>query len=167
MFVEKDKVVTIEYTLKDDKGVVIDSSSPADGREGSGPLAYLHGHGNILPALEADIAGRKVNESIQSVISPENGYGVYDQARVMQVNREQIGGVDSIEIGMELQSEDEQGNGVIFCVTAVEGDTITLDANHDLADVELHFDVKVVGIREALAEELEHGHVHGPGGHHH
>lgn len=160
MKVADNKVVVIDYTLTDNSGTVIDSS------EGAGPLAYLHGADNIIPGLEAALLGKEAGDKVQASIEPANAYGERHEALKQEVPAELFSGVDNVEVGMQFQSETDQGP-VLVTVVAVNDETITVDGNHPLAGVHLNFDVEVREVREASAEELEHGHVHGEGGHHH
>jgi FKBP-type peptidyl-prolyl cis-trans isomerase SlyD len=155
-----DRVVLIHYTLKDDAGAVIDSSSGAD------PLAYIQGHGNLVAGLEKALEGKKDGDTVAVSVSPADGYGKYDAALIQRVPKRSLQGSGEIKKGMQFQGQTPDGMR-LFTVTAVVGDMITLDGNHPLADKTLHFDVDIVSVREATAEELEHGHVHGAGGHHH
>lgn len=154
------KVVSIHYTLTREDGTVLDSSSGGD------PLAYLHGHGNIIPGLETALEGKVEGDKLQVSIEPEQGYGVRDERLVQVVPRSAFKGIESVEPGMRFQAQGPEGSRSVV-VTDVATDVVTIDANHPLAGVTLHFDVEVSGIREATEEELAHGHVHGPGGHHH
>jgi len=149
-------VVTIHYTLKDDADKVIDSSS------GGEPLAYLHGHGNIVAGLERELAGKSVGERLTVRVPAAEGYGEYDRALVQKVPRRALKGIANLKIGMRLQA----GHQAVT-VTHIAGDMVTLDGNHPLAGQNLNFDVEITGVRPATEEELSHGHVHGSGGHHH
>ena len=149
-------VVTIHYTLKDDADKVIDSSS------GGEPLAYLHGHGNIVSGLERELAGKDVGERLTVRVSAAEGYGEYDRALVQKVPRRALKGIANLRVGMRLQA----GHQAVT-VTHIAGDMVTLDGNHPLAGQNLNFDVEITAIRPATEEELAHGHVHGSGGHHH
>ncbi len=160
MEITADRVVTIHYTLKDDKGAVIDSSSGGD------PLAYIQGHGNLVAGLEKALEGKQDGNAVAVVVPPAEGYGVRDESLIQRVPKRSLQGSGEIKKGMQFQARTEDGMR-LFTVVAVMGDMVTLDGNHPLADQTLHFDVEVVGVREATAEELEHGHVHGVGGHHH
>lgn len=160
MQIANDVVVSIEYTLTDDQGNVIDSSA------GGEPLAYLHGAGNIIPGLEAALEGKAVGDAFKISIAPADGYGEKNESMLQQVPREMFQGVDVIEAGMQFHAQTDHGMQVIT-VTAVESDLVTVDGNHPLAGQNLHFDVKVLEVRAPSSEELEHGHVHGTGGHHH
>jgi FKBP-type peptidyl-prolyl cis-trans isomerase SlyD len=160
MAITQDSVVTIHYTLRDDEGQVIDSSSSGE------PLAYLHGHGNLVPGLERELTGKNTGDKLSVKVSPTDGYGEFDKALVQRVPRRALKGLKNINVGMRLHAQTPQGPQAVT-VTQIVGDMVTLDGNHPLADQTLHFDVQVVGVREATTEELEHGHVHGAGGHHH
>ncbi len=146
-------VVSIHYTLKDDDGVVIDSSSGGD------PLTYLHGAGNIIPGLEKELTGKSVGSSCTVVVSPEEGYGVKSDDLVQTVPLSAFEGVEKVEPGMQFQVQGPNGAQVIM-VTAVEGEEVTIDGNHPLASKTLHFEVSVENVRDATPEELDHGHVH-------
>lgn len=160
MKVAENMVVLIDYTLTDNDGDVIDSS------EGAGPLAYLHGAGNIIPGLEAALLGKEAGDDVKASIEPENAYGERQEEMKQDVPKELFGGVDNIEVGMQFQSETDQGPVMVTVVTIGE-EMITVDGNHPLAGVHLNFDVTIREVREPSEEELEHGHVHGEGGHHH
>jgi FKBP-type peptidyl-prolyl cis-trans isomerase SlyD len=155
-----DRVVTIHYTLKNDSGSVIDSSA------GGEPLAYIQGHGNLVSGLEKALEGKHDGATLVVAIPPAEGYGVRNEALIQRVPKRSLQGSGEIKKGMQFQARTDDGMR-LFTVTAVVGDMVTLDGNHPLADQTLHFDVAVVGVREATTEELEHGHVHGAGGHHH
>jgi FKBP-type peptidyl-prolyl cis-trans isomerase SlyD len=153
-------VVLIHYTLKDDDGKVIDSS------DGGEPLAYIQGHGNLVPGLEKALEGRKDGDTVAVTLPPAEGYGTRNEALLQRVPKRSLQGSGEIRKGMQFQAQTDEGLRV-FTVTAVVGDMVSLDGNHPLADQTLHFDVEIVSVRAATAEELEHGHVHGAGGHHH
>jgi FKBP-type peptidyl-prolyl cis-trans isomerase SlyD len=160
MQIAQDKVVMIHYTLRNDAGEVLDSSS------GGEPLAYLHGQGNIIPGLEKALEGRQTGDSLSVSVEPAEGYGVRDDRLVQQVPRRQFGGAN-VQPGMQFHAQTSQGQARVVTVMRIVGDMVTVDGNHPLAGQSLHFDVEVTGVRDASSEELEHGHVHGPGGHHH
>ena len=153
-------VASFNYTLTNDAGEVLDSS---EGRE---PLAYLHGKGNIVSGLEKEMTGKKVGDKFNVKVKPEEGYGVHNPALVQVVPREAFRGVDKLEAGMQFRAESDRGPMMVV-VTAVQGDTVTVDGNHPLAGATLHFAIEITEVREASVEEVLHGHVHGPGGHHH
>jgi FKBP-type peptidyl-prolyl cis-trans isomerase SlyD len=159
MQISKHKVVTMDYTLRDDQGTVIDSS------EGKEPLAYIQGIGNIIPGLEQALEGKEQGESLSVRIAPEEAYGDRDETLLQAVPRKMFD-VEDIEVGMQFQTQSEGGAQVVTVVSVTEED-VTVDANHPLAGVPLNFDVTVVQVRDASDEELDHGHVHGAGGHDH
>jgi FKBP-type peptidyl-prolyl cis-trans isomerase SlyD len=158
--ISADKVVLIHYTLKDDAGAVIDSSA------GGEPLAYIQGHGNLVAGLEKALEGQKDGSKLAVSVDPAEGYGKHDPGLIQRVPKRSLQGSGEIKKGMQFQGRTDDGMR-LFTVTGVMGDMVTLDGNHPLADKTLHFDVQVVGVRDATTEELEHGHVHGAGGHHH
>jgi FKBP-type peptidyl-prolyl cis-trans isomerase SlyD len=160
MQVQKNKVVAIDYKLTGTDGKTIDSS------ENQGPLYYIQGIGNLIPGLESALEGKKAGDSLKVKIDAKDGYGERNESLCQAVPRAQFESTEGLEIGMQFEVETEQGE-IVVAVTKIEGDTVTVDGNHPLAGMELHFDVTVKEIRDASAEELAHGHVHGPGGHHH
>jgi FKBP-type peptidyl-prolyl cis-trans isomerase SlyD len=159
--VEKDKVVLMHYTLKNDAGDIIDSS------DGGDPLPFLQGHGNIIPGLESSLEGCKVGEKLEVSIEPEEGYGLRMKDAIQEIPSSALQGVEEVKVGMQLQSQDKDGNAFLVSVTKIEDDKITVDGNHPLAGQTLHFSVSIESIRDAEAEELSHGHVHADGQHHH
>ncbi len=160
MQITQDAVVSIHYTLTDDEGKTLDSSA------GGEPLAYLHGNGNLIPGLERELDGKVAGERFSVKVAPEDGYGEYDKELVQRIPRRALKGVGNIHVGLQLQAQSEQGSRAVV-VTQVVGDMVTIDANHPLAGQHLNFEVEVTDVRLATEEELSHGHVHGPGGHHH
>lgn len=154
-------VVEFNYTLKDNEGNVIDQSPAGQ------PLAYLHGHQNIIPGLESQLAGKTVGDKFTATINPADAYGEFDDAAVQEVPRDNFQGVDNIQPGMQFQSQTDDGQVMLVTVRDVQDDMVIVDANHPLAGKTLHFDVEVTNVRDASAEELQHGHAHGAGGHHH
>lgn len=160
MQITKHQVVSIHYTLKDDEGNLVDSS------EGSEPLVYLHGESNIIPGLEVALEGKSVGDDLSVRVAPQDGYGERDDSRQETVPADMFGGQE-VTVGAQFHAEDDNGGGITVTVVAVNDEGVVIDANHPLAGLHLNFDVKVVDIRGASAEEIEHGHVHGEGGHHH
>jgi len=158
--VQNGVVVSMEYTLKIN-GEVIDSS------EGQDPLEFLTGHGNIISGLEREMIGMKVGDSKDVVVPPADGYGDYDEEAYLDVPKNQFPKDMEVEEGLELTVRDDSGQGRYARIESVEGETVRLNFNHPLAGDELHFSVKVVNLREPTSEELDHGHVHQDGGHHH
>lgn len=160
MVIAQDKVVLIHYTLTNEAGETLDSSS------GGAPLAYLHGQGNIISGLEKALDGKQAGDKLNVRVEPADGYGVRDDGLVQQVPRRQFGGAN-LKPGMQFHAQSAQGHARVVTVTRIVGDMVTVDGNHPLAGEVLNFDVEVAEVRDATHEELEHGHVHGPGGHHH
>ena len=156
MKIASNAVVSIHYTLKNAEGEVLDSS------EGANPLNYLHGAGNIIPGLEKSLEGKLTGDELTAVVSPEEGYGVRDDALMQSVPRSAYGDVSNIEVGMRFTAETDQGP-VSMAVAAVDKENVVVDRNHPLAGMELHFAVSVASVRSATAEEIEHGHVHEAG----
>ena len=159
MTASANRVVTIDYTLTASDGSVLDSSKD------TGPFPYLHGHENIVPGLEAQLEGKEVGAHVAVTLQPEDAYGRRDEALMMTVPKERIPG-DALELGTEFAVKDPAGAHSIVRLVGIEDDTVTLDGNHPLADQVLTFDVTILEVRDAQPEELEHGHVHGPDGHH-
>ncbi|MBN8481809.1 MAG: peptidylprolyl isomerase [Xanthomonadales bacterium] len=153
-------VASFHYTLTNDAGEVLDSSQ---GRE---PLTYLHGASNIVPGLEAQMAGHVAGDRFAADVAATDGYGEHVPELVQIVPRAAFAGVDDLEVGMQFQAQTGQG-AIPVVVTAIEGDDVTVDGNHPLAGETLHFAIEIVEVREASVEEVLHGHVHGAGGHHH
>jgi FKBP-type peptidyl-prolyl cis-trans isomerase SlyD len=160
MQIAKDAVVTIHYTLKNDAGETLDSSAGGD------PLAYLQGNGNLVVGLENALEGKRVGDKVSVKVSPVEGYGEYDKALVQQVPRRSFKGIANVQVGMQFQVQSDHGPRAVT-VTNVVGDMVTVDGNHPLAGQNLNFDIEITDVRVATDEELSHGHVHGPGGHHH
>ena len=156
MQISKNKVAGIHYTLTDNSGNILDSSKGRD------PLYYIQGIGNLILGMEEGLEGKKKGDKFQIKVSPEKGYGVKDPNLMQQVPITAFGGQE-VKAGMKFSTN----QGHVVTVTEVSTETVTVDANHELAGVELNFDVEVMEVREATADEISHGHVHGPGGHHH
>ena len=161
MSISQNKVVTFHYQVVD-----VDSNEIIDSSEGGAPMVYLHGHQNIIPGLEKALEGKKAGDELEVTVVAADAYGVYSDERVQQVPMAAFEGVDQIEPGMAFTAQTEHGP-VSLIVTEVDETTVTVDANHPLAGKDLRFSVKVDAVRDASAEELAHGHVHGEGGHHH
>lgn len=159
MQVANNMAVSIHYTLTNDEGEVIDSSI------GSDALVYLHGKGNIISGLERELAGKAVGEQFTVRILAEDAYGEFMPERVQVIPRSMFEGIDHLEVGMQFHADVSEGPGIVSIVD-IDGDDITIDGNHPLAGMPLTFDVEIVDIRPATSEELDHGHVHGPGCHH-
>jgi FKBP-type peptidyl-prolyl cis-trans isomerase SlyD len=156
MQITKNKVAAIHYTLTDNKGTVIDTSAGRD------PLYYIHGNGNLIIGMEEGLEGKSKGDKFQLKIEPAKGYGEKDPEMVQQVPISAFGGQD-VKTGMKFSTN----QGGVVTVTEVGAESVTVDANHELAGVELNFEVEVIEVRDASSEEISHGHVHGAGGHHH
>jgi FKBP-type peptidyl-prolyl cis-trans isomerase SlyD len=159
--IAEQSVVSIHYTLTNDAGETLDTS---DGRE---PLVYLHGAQNIIPGLENELTGKSVGDSFDVTIQPEEAYGTVNPELVQTVPHSAFEGVEKVEPGMQFQARGDDGETQVITVTEVADSGVTVDGHHPLAGQVLNFSVRVDEIREATEEEIEHGHVHGPGGHHH
>ncbi|MEY2700862.1 MAG: peptidyl-prolyl cis-trans isomerase, FKBP-type [Pseudomonadota bacterium] len=161
MQIAPNTVVYIHYKLTDDQGELLDSS------EGQEPLAYIHGMGNIIRGLEAALTGRKTGDVLSVRVEPEDGYGERDPDLLQVVPVSAFEGVDEVVAGMRFHAEAQDGSVQEVTVVDVSDGDVTLDGNHPMAGVVLNFEVHVTDVREATPEELDHGHVHGAGGHHH
>jgi FKBP-type peptidyl-prolyl cis-trans isomerase SlyD len=154
------KVVTLHYTLTDNEGRVIDQSE-------DGSFAYLHGASNIIPGLENALSGKSAGEELSVAVSPEDAYGDRDESMLQQVPKNMFEDTSQIAVGTQFQAQGPNGEMLVVTVMEVQEEHVLVDGNHPLAGVELNFDVKIINVRDASAEEVEHGHVHGPEGHHH
>lgn len=161
MLIAVNKAVSIDYTLTNDAGEVIDSSA------GGAPMVYLHGAGNIIVGLEKALEGKRAGDELSVAIEPDEAYGEYSAELVATLGREMFEGVDELEVGMQFHASGPDGSMQIVTIRDLDGDEVTVDGNHPLAGQRLNFQVKVVDVRDAHAEEIAHGHVHGEGGHHH
>jgi FKBP-type peptidyl-prolyl cis-trans isomerase SlyD len=158
--VQKDSVVSLDYTLTLDNGQVVDSS---EGRE---PLDYLHGHGQLIPGLERELQGMEIGEEKNVTVSAAEGYGDKDPDALQVVPLEIFPSDMELAPGMGLQLQDGSGQVMEAVVVEVRSDGVLLDFNHPLAGETLHFNVKIVDVRPATAEELAHGHAHSAGHEH-
>lgn len=163
MQISKDKVVAVHYALDVD-GQAIDAS-------GDQPLVYLHGHGMMIPGFEKNLADLKAGDSYDFTVAASEGYGERREDAVMDLDRSifLIDGVMSTQVfvGAQLQLTNQDGHPLSGVVTEVTDEHVQMDFNHMLAGKDLHFTGSIESVREATAEEISHGHVHGPGGHHH
>ncbi len=158
--VATDKVVSINYVLTGDDGTELDRSGEGE------PLDYLHGHHNIVEGLEEALAGKEVGAKLTVRVPPAKGYGER-VGKPQQIPRSKFPKDVPVQKGMQFFTQGPKGEPIPVWVTKVMGPTVTIDMNHPLAGENLNFAVEVVAVRDATAEELEHGHVHGPHGHHH
>jgi len=157
LLIGENSVVTVNYTLTDDAGKVLDSS------DGSKPMVYLHGAGSIVPGLEKALVGKGAGESLKVRVEPAEAYGELIPDGIKTIERSAFEGVDVVEVGMAFDAEAPDGTEQHIVVTKVEDDAVTIDINHPLAGVTLNFDIKILSVREATKEELEHGHSHEDG----
>ena len=160
MQITRHTVATFTYRLTDDAGKLLDASEAGE------PMAYIHGTESIIPGLEQALEGHTSGDALKLRLPPSQAYGERDEDLVHEVSRDELPAEAEIEIGVQFHAESEDG-AHILTVVGIDGDSVRLDANHPLAGKALNFDVKVVSVRQATAEELTHGHAHGEGGHHH
>lgn len=165
MKIEKDRAVTLNFHLTDADGNVIDSS-----RE-TGPMPYLHGHGNLVPGVERALEGKQVGANFDVVVPPEDGYGMRDPQLDVEIPKDAFPQdvVDQMAPGVIFQGPHprDQRKMAMFTVAEVLDNDIRCSANHPLAGVTLYFNLEVIAIREGEVEEVAHGHIHGPGGYNH
>ncbi len=151
------RIVTFHYTLRDPSGRVLDTS------QGGEPITFLEGAGQIIDGLDEQLRFASVGEKPRVLVPAAKAYGLHDPAQVQRVKRTQLPVDGELKIGDSFQAGADRYAPVVT-VVAIEGDDVLLDANHPLAGVDLTFDVEITAAREATAEELSHGHAHGPGG---
>lgn len=160
MNVKEKAVVSIDYTLKDDAGAVLDTS---ENRE---PLSFLYGQGSIIPGLEKALEGKSPGDELAVSVTPEEGYGEYNEELVFSVGKDRFQDPSIIEVGSQVQAQTADGSVQVLTIKGVGDDEVTLDANHPLAGQTLHFEVAIADVREATSEEIDHGHPHnGEDGH--
>ena len=155
-------VVTLTFELFDADGVLLESTNE--------PITYLHGgHSGMLPKLEEALNLKQAGDAVSVDVEPEDGFGDYDPELVKLETADRL--PPEIEVGMQFEAhtsaDDEHGSGMVFTVTDIADGKVVLDGNHPWAGKRLRFDCRMIGVRPATAEEIEHGHVHGAGGHHH
>lgn len=160
MLIGNNCVVSINYILKNDSGTVMDESP-----EGQ-PLVYLHGVGGIIPGLETELTGKAIGSEFKVSITPEEAYGEHQPHLVQQVVRSQFPADIDLAVGMQFQAQTEGGPMPVI-ITEVSDESVTVDGNHPLAGLNLHFEGSIADVRDATEEEISHGHPHGPGGHEH
>lgn len=161
MKIIRNSAVTLKYEIRDRDGNLVERAA--------GPVTYLHGgHGGMFPKVEAALAGKEPGEKVREVLSPADAFGERDPALVRREPRAKFPG--KLRTGMTFEGElthGEHTHPVRFRVAGLDADEVTLDANHPLAGQTIEFRATVMDVRPATAEEIAHGHVHGPGGHHH
>ena len=153
------KVAFFHYTLTNDQGDVLDTSSGKD------PLGYVHGTGTIIPGLEEAMTGKSAGDSFKVSIEPKDAYGVHDQTLMQRVPRQMFPPNEELKQGMQFQADTENGQHVVTIIEVGESE-VTVDGNHPLAGVRLNFAIDIQNVRDATEEETSHGHAHGPGGAH-
>ncbi len=153
MKIENNRVASLAYQVKLEDGVVVDQSSV------EAPLDYLHGHNNLITGLERELEGKQAGDKFSATVAPDDAYGEHNDALVQRVPANVFQGVEQIEVGMRFLADTDQGP-IPVEVTEVDGDEVVVDGNHMLAGQTLTFDVEVVAVREATADEIEHGHIH-------
>tara|TARA_B100000029_G_scaffold418342_1_gene423333 strand:+ start:315 stop:803 length:489 start_codon:yes stop_codon:yes gene_type:complete len=159
--VENGKVAFVTYT-----GTFPDTGEVFDTNVGGQPLPFLVGYRNMIDGFEQEMMGAVVGQTRSFTLTPERAYGHRDDSAFQDIPRDQFPSDMEIEPGMVMAAHSDQGP-VQFTIAAVDGDTVRVDFNHQMAGKTLHFEVEVNSVRDASPEELAHGHVHGPGGHHH
>lgn len=161
MRITQHTAVSIDYRLTNDAGELLDQSSAG------APLVYLHGTSNLITGLETALEGKTTGDTFTVTIAPEDAYGAFQPELLGVLERSIFEGVDTLEVGMQFQAATADGSPQIVTIRALEGDQVTVDANHPLAGQQLTFTVTVLSVRAAEAAEIAHGHIHGAGGHHH
>lgn len=162
MKISKDKVAQIHYTLTNSNGDLLDTSLQRE------PLLYLHGHGSLIQGLENALEDKMKGDKFGVEIASVDAYGEYHEQLVQIVPKSGFQSEGGEELVEGIQVQVETNNGLtVGLVTNIEGEDVTLDLNHPLAGMDLMFEVEIVDVREATKEEIEHGHAHGAGGHHH
>ncbi len=160
MNIEKNSVVQMHYKLTNGEGKLLDSS---EGRE---PLTYLHGNKMLIPGLENQLEGKSVGNAFKAAVKADDAYGQKYDEMIHIVPKSNFNGDGELKAGLQIQIDTNEGKQMAI-VTKVEGENVTVDMNHPLAGMDLTFDVEILTIRKATQEEIDHGHVHGPGGHKH
>ena len=155
--VRKGRVISLDFILKDEQGEMLDQSEEGE------PLEYLHGSHDVIPGLEKALEGHKTGDHVRIAIPPADAYGEYEVSLVDEVSREQFPGIEDIQPGMQFQTQMDDGAPMIITIKTVDEDRIVVDGNHPLAGMTLVFEVDIIGVREASAEEMAHGHVHHDG----
>lgn len=170
MTISKNKVVSVNYHLSSH----LENEAPqlVEQTSTEHPFVFLFGVGQLHPDFELNLINKKVGDKFDFKIEPAKAYGLSDKEMIVKIPKEAFyvdGKFDEerVKEGEELMMNDADGNQLMGFVVKIEDTTVTMDFNHPLADHHLHFVGEILDIREATAEELDHGHVHGPGGHHH
>lgn len=158
MSLEPNKVVQIEYTLKDKEGNVLDSTQE------KGPFSFISGNNQIIPKLEEKIGEMLIGTEKKVELEPKEAYGEYQNQAVQTVKKDDFPDDAEIKPGMSYVANSPDGKQMPFVIKEVKEEDVVLDFNHPLAGKSLEFDVKLIDQRDATPEEISHGHVHGKGG---
>lgn len=159
MQIAMNTVVSITYELSDVDGNILESTSE--------PVTYLHGgYDNIFPKVEEELHGKKVGDTVTLALEPADVFGEYDE-ELVQIEPESAFPTDKLEVGMQFEGEDPTGDVVLYTITDIGDGKVVVDGNHPWAGERVNFKCTVADVRAATKEEINHGHVHGPGGHHH
>lgn len=159
MQIAMNTVVSMTYELRDSEGNVLESSAE--------PVSYLHGgYDNIFPRVEEEMHGKSVGDSIEVSLDPADAFGDYDE-ELVQIEPASAFPTKDLKVGMQFEGEDESGEIILYTVTDIQDGKVVVDGNHPWAGERVLFKATVTAVREAGQEEMAHGHVHGPGGHHH
>ncbi len=170
MIISEDKAVTVNYYLTASKNNAPEELIEETSAEH--PFVFLFGYGSVLPDFETSLNGKQKGDKFDFRISSKNGYGDFEKDYVVKIDKAAFfvdGKFDDtrVKVGQDLEMSDAEGNPLMGRVLSINDTEVEMDFNHPLAGYELHFIGEVLDVREASAEELDHGHVHGPGGHHH
>jgi len=161
MALQEKKVIIFNYTLKDENSEMLDST------EKGGPFSFVTGNKQVLPGLEVALSSMIIGSKKNIKLAAADAYGEYDEGAVQKVKRDLFPEEAELEIGTSYFAHSPEGQHLQFIITEIEDDVITANFNHPLAGKDLEFDVELLDVRDATSEEMQHGHVHGPGGHHH
>jgi FKBP-type peptidyl-prolyl cis-trans isomerase SlyD len=165
--IEPNVHVTLDYELRDDEGAMLEASAG----EGGEPIRYVHGYGMLVPGLEAALAGLRAGDVRDVVVSAEEGYGEYDDELLLELDRSELPDPKGVAVGDEFVAESPDGDEIAMSVVEIGDKQVVVDANHPLAGMTLHYQVKVLDVRDATEDEIEHAaaqldeaheHVHGP-----
>ena len=159
MIIENNRVVSIDYTIRNPEGELLEESD-------EGPMNYLQGSGALAPGLEKELLGKKAGDTVNITLNPDDAFGSRDDELMSEVSLQDFDDPSEVKEGLVFHAEMD-GEMRFYTVISVKGDTVTIDGNHPFAGHTLNFSVSVRDVREASSEELEHGHVHDEEGHHH
>ncbi|MGL6154716.1 FKBP-type peptidyl-prolyl cis-trans isomerase [Cetobacterium sp. SF1] len=155
MKINEGKVVTLEFQVYDNNnGELLEDTKEV------GPFFYIQGFGNFIPKVEEALEGKEAGFATTITLTPEEGYGEYDEDFIIEMDKSEFVEFDDIYEGLDFIADLEDGTEQSFIITSIEDDVVTADGNHPFAGKDLRFEVKVAGVREASEEEIEHGHAH-------